>query len=56
MVTLAGEYEVQVSSGETRRFGPGSVVLVEDLTGAGHVTRELSPPGSRHSLFIELAD
>ncbi len=36
---LSGEVEIEVSSGETRRFGPGSLVLGEDTTGQGHQTR-----------------
>ncbi len=36
---LAGELEVTVSDGETRTFGPGSAVLVEDTVGKGHVSR-----------------
>ena len=39
MVCLAGHLEVQVSDGTVRRFGPGSVVLVEDTEGKGHVSR-----------------
>lgn len=36
---LSGEIEAQVSDGEVRRFGPGSVTLVEDTTGKGHRSR-----------------
>ena len=36
---LSGEIECTVSDGESRVFGPGSVVLVEDTTGKGHVSR-----------------
>ena len=36
---LAGEIEVEVSDGEIRNFGPGSVTLVEDTTGKGHRSR-----------------
>jgi hypothetical protein len=39
MFCLIGELEVTVSDGETRRFGPGSVILVEDTHGKGHVSR-----------------
>ena len=28
-----------MSDGEVRRFGPGSVTLVEDTTGKGHTSR-----------------
>jgi mannose-6-phosphate isomerase-like protein (cupin superfamily) len=36
---LSGESEAQVSDGEVRRFGPGSILLVEDTSGKGHVSR-----------------
>jgi quercetin dioxygenase-like cupin family protein len=39
MFCLAGELEVQVSDGMVRTFGPGSVLLVEDTEGKGHVSR-----------------
>ena len=39
---LAGEIEAEVSDGEVRRFGPGSVTLVEDTTGKGHTSRVVS--------------
>jgi hypothetical protein len=42
IVQLDGSVEVEVSDGEIRRFGPGSVLLVEDTTGKGHLTRSLS--------------
>jgi len=38
IVHLEGAVEVRASGGETRRFGPGDVVLAEDVEGAGHVT------------------
>ena len=39
---LSGEVEAQVSDGEVRRFGAGSIVLLEDTTGKGHVSRVVS--------------
>ncbi len=36
---LAGEIEAETGDGERRRFGPGSAVLVEDMSGAGHRSR-----------------
>ena len=36
---LAGEVEAEVSDGEVRRFGPGSITLVEDTAGKGHTSR-----------------
>ena len=43
---LTGEWEVVASDGESRRFGPGSVLLVEDTTGKGHSSRVLSETDS----------
>jgi hypothetical protein len=51
IVLLDGEIEVEVTSGEKRRFAGGDVILVEDTTGTGHRTRALSA-GPRRSLFI----
>ncbi len=39
---MSGEVEVEVSNGEIRRFGPGSIILVEDTVGQGHITRVVS--------------
>jgi len=50
IITLAGEAEVTTSDGERRVFGPGSVVLVEDTAGRGHVTRPRGGP-ARVTLF-----
>ncbi len=36
---LAGEIEAETSAGEVRRYGPGSITLVEDTTGRGHRSR-----------------
>jgi hypothetical protein len=55
IVALAGEAQVEVSDGETRRFGPGSVILVEDTTGKGHRTRRIGDT-IRETLFISLPD
>jgi len=53
IVLLDGEIEVEVTSGEKRRFVGGDVVLVEDTTGTGHRTRTVGER-SRRSLFIPL--
>lgn len=39
VLCLAGDWEVTTSDGERRRFGPGSVVLLDDTSGKGHATR-----------------
>ena len=38
VITLSGEMEIGVGSGIKRRFGPGDVLLADDLTGQGHTT------------------
>lgn len=39
MAVLKGEFETEVSDGETRVFVPGDLALLEDLSGKGHYTR-----------------
>ena len=51
---LSGDLEVEVSDGETRRFGPGSIVSVEDVSGKGHVTRVLGSEDVR-AVYVHLA-
>jgi hypothetical protein len=41
---LNGVAETETTDGEVRRHGPGSVVLLEDTVGTGHVTRVLEAP------------
>jgi hypothetical protein len=41
-VVLSGEWEVTASDGESRQFGVGGALLVEDTTGTGHSSRVLS--------------
>ena len=38
-ISLSGTAEIEVGDGTKARVGPGDVVLAEDLTGRGHVTR-----------------
>lgn len=38
-ITIAGDVEIGTGDGSVRRFGAGSVLLAEDLTGQGHTTR-----------------
>ena len=39
MAFLKGEFETEVSYGETRVFVAGCLILPEDLTGKGHCTK-----------------
>ena len=51
---LGGHLEVEVGDGEVRDVGPGAIVLLEDLTGTGHVTRVLGE-GASTGVFVHLA-
>ena len=55
VVTLSGQAEVEASDGEVRQIGPGTVMLAEDLTGKGHITRGVGND-DRISLFIPLSE
>jgi hypothetical protein len=39
VITIDGNAEIEVSSGEKWRFGKGDVLLAEDISGKGHKTR-----------------
>jgi len=39
VITLQGQAEIIMGDGTKRTFGPGDVVLAEDLTGEGHITK-----------------
>ena len=47
---ISGEWEVTASDGETRRFGVGGVLLVEDTNGQGHSSRVVSEVDSLAAL------
>lgn len=55
VVTLSGTAEVEASDGEVRSIGPGTVMLAEDVTGKGHITRAVGG-SERTSLFIPLPE
>lgn len=55
VINLSGEVEITVSDGETRRFGPGTILLAEDVTGRGHISRGVGN-ADRLSIFVPLAD
>ena len=38
LVVLTGGWRMTVSDGETRQFGPGDAILVDDTIGKGHLT------------------
>jgi hypothetical protein len=55
VVTLSGESEIELEGGRKLRLGPGHILLAEDTTGQGHISRAIGA-GDRISLFIPLAD
>lgn len=53
IVLLDGGVEIETSLGEIRQFQTGEILLVEDITGKGHKTKNLEKR-ERTSLFIHL--
>lgn len=53
VVLLNGAIEIEASSGEKRRFEGGDVLLLEDVFGDGHKTRNVGA-APRRSIFIRL--
>ena len=47
LIVTDGVLEMVVSNGDVRRFGPGDIVNVTDLTGRGHSKRLLGQPITR---------
>jgi hypothetical protein len=41
IIYLSGIIEAEVSDGEVRQFGPGSITLVEDTSGIGHISKAI---------------
>jgi hypothetical protein len=53
VITLQGQAEITVGDGTRRQFGPGDIMLAEDLTGRGHITRAINNQ-PRISIFVTL--
>ena len=53
VVNLEGEVEIEVGDGTRRIIGAGQILLAEDTTGQGHVSRAVAGK-PRKSLFITL--
>jgi hypothetical protein len=53
VIWLTGVVEFETSDGEIRRVAAGSVVLAEDTTGKGHVSRH--PAEGQFQIMIDLA-
>ena len=55
VITLSGQGEVEVAGGKKISLGPGSIDLIEDTTGKGHITRDTGTQ-DRVTLHLLLAD
>ncbi len=55
LVTLSGSWEIEVSEGVVRTFKTGDVMLADDTTGEGHISRVV---GNTPHIFmtVPLAD
>ena len=53
VVNLTGQVEITASDGEKRVCGPGSIMLADDTTGKGHLSKHVGSE-ERVSLFIHL--
>ncbi len=53
VITLAGEAEITVGDGTKRIFRPGDILLAEDTTGHGHITRAVNNQ-PRKSIYVAL--
>jgi quercetin dioxygenase-like cupin family protein len=51
--TLSGAVDIEIGDGTVRRLAPGDILIAEDLTGQGHITREVGPE-PRLSVFVPL--
>lgn len=53
VINLDAAVELEVGDGTVRRLEPGSVLLAEDLTGRGHISRAVDGK-ARTSIFVTL--
>lgn len=54
VVTLSGTVEIEVGDGTKLQLNGGDILFADDVTGRGHITRDLDGP--RQSLFIPLPE
>ena len=52
VITLSGVGELELGDGSRRQFGPGDILLADDTTGQGHITRIIQGP--RRCVFVPL--
>ena len=49
LALMSGRVEMETTDGKARRLGPGDLVLLEDTSGKGHVTRNI---GEGYAIFL----
>ena len=54
VVNLSGTVEIEVGDGAKLQLHGGDILLADDVSGRGHITRDVEGP--RHSLFIPLPE
>lgn len=54
VITLSGALEIEIGDGSRRQLRSGEVLLAEDLTGHGHVSRTTETP--RRSVVIPITE
>lgn len=54
VVTLSGSVDIICGDGATRRLGAGDILLADDTTGHGHISREVEGP--RRSIFLPVPE
>ena len=55
VINLSGSVDIEIGDGTVRRLGPGDILLAEDTTGQGHISRAVNGE-SRRCLFVPLDD
>ena len=53
VINLEGSVEIVIGDGSSRILGPGEILLAEDTTGRGHISRAVNNQ-SRKSIFVTL--
>lgn len=53
-ITLSGRVEIECGDGSKESFGPGDILLADDTTGQGHISRDIGGP--RLGIFVPLPD
>ncbi len=54
VITREGMGEIEIGDGTKRRFGPGDILLAEDTTGRGHISRVVGKQ-TRKIIIVTLA-